>query len=271
MQRFSWSSGGRDDLFDVIRRVRNRWRLRVALRGTAVVLAAGLAAFLASSYGLEFFRFSPGSVIAFRVLTYLTLAGLVYWLLVRPLARAIPDERVALYLEEHDPSLQAAVLSALEETKRGERTGSPDYSPALVEKLIQTAVEHCRVLDWGAAVEREKIRHSSRYLVVASAATILAFILGPSYLRDGASALLAPTGSVKAASPYHIDVFPGDVTIARGSDPTITARLLGVRLGRRQPVHAYEPERAVRAGADDSAGRRGGGLRRVRDTPLRRA
>ena len=107
MLRTPWSTGSRDDLFDVIRRVRNRWRLRVLLRGTAVVAAAGLAAFLISSYGLEFFKFSSGSVIAFRVLTWLTLGGLMYWFLVRPLAHAIPDERVALYLEEHDPSLQA--------------------------------------------------------------------------------------------------------------------------------------------------------------------
>ena len=64
MLRNSWSSGGRDELFDVIRRVRNRWRTRVVLRGTAVVAAAGLAAFLLSSYGLEFFKFSAGAVIA---------------------------------------------------------------------------------------------------------------------------------------------------------------------------------------------------------------
>ena len=73
----SWSSssGGRHDLVDVIRRVRNRWRLRIALRGIAVLAAAGLGAFLISSYGLEVFKFSGGSVIAFRVLTYVALAG----------------------------------------------------------------------------------------------------------------------------------------------------------------------------------------------------
>ena len=231
MLRNSWSSGGGDDLFDVIRRVRNRWRMRVTVRGTAVVAAAGLAAFLLSSYGLEIFKFSAGSIVAFRVLTWLTLGGLVYWFLVRPLARAIPDERVALYLEEHDPTLQAAVMSALEEIKRGERSESPDYSPALVERLVQTAVEHCRGLDWGASVERDNLRRSSSYLLVVMAVALLAFILGPSYLRDGASALMAPTGSLEAASPYHIEVLPGDTTIARGSDPTITARLLGFDSG----------------------------------------
>ena len=48
------------------------------------MLAAGLAAFLASSYGLEFFRFSLGSVVAFRLLTWLTVAGLAFWYLVGP-------------------------------------------------------------------------------------------------------------------------------------------------------------------------------------------
>ena len=120
-----WSSGGPEDLVGVIRRVRNRWRVRIALRGLAVVLAAGLGAFLASSYGLEFFRFSSGSVVAFRLLTWLTVAGLAFWCLVRPLTRRVPDERVALYLEEHEPSLDASVLSALEETKRGPGPRAP--------------------------------------------------------------------------------------------------------------------------------------------------
>ena len=57
----SWSSsssGGRHDLVEVIRRVRNRWRLRIAMRGVAILAGAGLGAFLVSSYGLEVFKFS---------------------------------------------------------------------------------------------------------------------------------------------------------------------------------------------------------------------
>ena len=222
-----WSSGGPEDLAGVIRRVRNRWRVRIALRGLVIVLGAGLAAFLVSSYGLEFFRFSSGSVVAFRALTWLTLAGLAFWCLVRPLARRVPDERVALYLEEHEPSLDASVLSALEETKRGARPGSPDHSPALVERLVRTAVERCHDLDLGSAVERQKIRRSSSWLALVSAAALLAFVLGPSYLQHGAAALMAPGGDLDEASPYGIFVEPGDATIARGADLTVTAQLSG--------------------------------------------
>ena len=41
-------------------------------------------------------------------------AGLVFLGFVRPLRRRVTDGQVALYLEEKDPSLQAAILSAIE-------------------------------------------------------------------------------------------------------------------------------------------------------------
>jgi hypothetical protein len=252
-----WSSGAPDDLVGVIRRVRNRWRVRIALRGLAIVLAAGLAAFLVSSYGLEFFRFSAGSVIAFRALTWLTLAGLGFRYLFRPLARSVSDERVALYLEEHEPTLDATVLSALEETKRGARTGSPDYSPALVDRLVSSAVERCQDLDLGSAVEREKIRRSSSYLALVSAAALLTFFLAPSYLQHGAAALMVPAGSLDDASPYSIVVQPGDVTIARGADLTATAELLGFETNdvnlfmRSSPDAPWEPVPMIPQGALD--------------------
>ena len=98
MLTHTWSSSSRDDLFDVIRRVRNRWRLRVVLRGTAIVAAAGLTAFLTSSYGLEFFKFSAASVVVFRALTWLTLIGLVLLLLGREIFRILAFPLVFLFL-----------------------------------------------------------------------------------------------------------------------------------------------------------------------------
>ena len=53
-------TGDRNEVLRAVRHVRNRWRLRVALRGIAVLLAAALGTLLASSYGLELFKFDPG-------------------------------------------------------------------------------------------------------------------------------------------------------------------------------------------------------------------
>ena len=220
-------TGDREELLRVIRHVRNRWRLRVAVRGISVLVAAALGTFLASSYGLEFFRFSPDAIVAFRVITYLALLGFGWWLFVRPISRRVSDEQVALYLEEHEPSLQASVLSAVEESKKGDRAAQIDHSPQIVGRLIESAVAKVRDVDMGRTVEQQRLRRSSGLMGAAAVAAALLFVFGPDYLRHGISALLTPLRNVQAASPYAIEVFPGDATVARGADQTVTARLVG--------------------------------------------
>ena len=220
-------TGGRDEVLRVIRHVRNRWRLRVAVRGVSVLIAAALGTFLASSYGLEVFRFSPTSIVAFRIVTYVVLIAAGWWLFVRPVSRRVSDERVALYLEEHEPSLQAALLSAVEESKKENHAAAANHSPQIVRRLIESAVEKVRNADMGRNVEQRQLTHSSGLLAGAAACAVLLFVFGPDYLRHGISALLLPAGNVEAASPYRIDVLPGDATVARGADQTVTARLVG--------------------------------------------
>ena len=243
----------RQDLVRVIREVRNRWRLKLALRGLAVVLAVGVLAFLASAYGLEFFRFSPSSVIAFRLLTYAALAGLMIWFLVLPLTKRVSDERVALYLEEHEPSLEAAVLSALEESRKAETGPRPDLSPALIQRLVEVAVEQCRVIDSGRGVEQPSLRRSSGLLAGLAVVSMALFLFGPTYLRHGLSALAFPASPVEAASPYRIAVMPGDATIARGADQVVTASLIGFEaeevdlFTRSNPSVPFEPLPLIRS------------------------
>src|SRR5262249_18917245 len=50
---------------------------------------------------------------------------------------------------------------------------------------------------------------------------------GPAYLRHALSALLVVSRSVEAAAPYRIEVSPGNATVPRGADQTITAKLDG--------------------------------------------
>ena len=220
-------TGGREEILRAIRHVRNRWRLRVAVRGITVLVAAALGTFLVSSYGLELFRFSSGAIVTFRVLTYLSLILCGWWLFVRPVSRRVSDEQVALYLEEHEPSLQAAVLSAVEESKKDHVAAGAQHSPELVRRLIESAVAKVRDIDMGRSVERPQLQRSSGLLALAGVAAILLFVFGPAYLRHGVIALLTPMGSVEAASPYQIEVAPGDMTVARGSDQAVTARLIG--------------------------------------------
>ena len=220
-------TGERDELLRAIRHVRSRWRLRVGLRSVAVLVAATLGTLLASSYGLELLKFSPAAIIGFRVVTYVTLLAAGWWFFIRPISRRVSDEQVALYLEEHEPSLQAAVLSAVEEARKGKRERAADHSPELVHRLIETAAERVRDVDMGRSVEQQQLQRSSGMLIAAGLAAVLLFVFGPAYLRHGLSALLTPMADVEASSPYQIEVLPGDATIARGADQTVTARLIG--------------------------------------------
>lgn len=244
------------ELVQVIRRVRSRWRLKLVLRGAAIVLGVGLAAFLVSAYGMERAGFSAGAITTFRIATYGVLAVLATLYLVVPLLRRVSDERVALYLEENEPTLEEALLSALEMKDgilEGERS---DLSPALIERLIETAVARCRSVDGGRRVERRSLSRASGVLSGLAVAALLVFLLGPAYVRHGATALLFPFRSADAANPYSIGVEPGDVTIARGADQIVTARLQGFTGGNADVMmrsgSASEFERLPMIAAADS-------------------
>src|SRR3954462_8546542 len=128
----------RTELVDVIRRVRNRWRGRLALRGAVVVAAGTVLALLLSASGLESVRFSAPAIITFRIIIVAVFVGLMFYGLVWPLRRRVTDAQVAMYLEECDPSLEAAIISAVEVTS-GNGAASP--YPRLVEKLVEQAID----------------------------------------------------------------------------------------------------------------------------------
>src|SRR6187401_3843691 len=125
------------DLLGIIAEVRRRWRLKLALRGVVRALAILVAFFLIAAFLMQWDRFSPLSIVLARVALAVTLATSVYWFLVRPLRQRVSDEQVALYLEEHEPTLQATLLSAVEAS----RAGATVESETLVRKVVEQAIE----------------------------------------------------------------------------------------------------------------------------------
>jgi hypothetical protein len=237
------SRSTREELVRVIRSVRWRWRLRVLLRGAAIVTAAGVAVFLISAFGMDRLKFNPGSILAFRVFAYGALLVLLARYLALPLLKRVSDERVALYLEEKEPTLEARLLSAVEFGRdEGERSGS--YSPALVERLVQTAVEKCEGIEFGRKVERESLRRSSGLLAGSTIAALAAVLLAPSFVRH-ATPFLLPWNGATPENPYSIEVVPGNARVARGAELKIIARL--------QNFETDEVGIAVQRGAGEGA------------------
>ena len=48
-----------NDLVGVIRDVRRRWRLKLAMRGAAAAVTLAIVALLAAAFGLQTLRFTP--------------------------------------------------------------------------------------------------------------------------------------------------------------------------------------------------------------------
>jgi hypothetical protein len=201
--------------------VRRRWRTRLLVRGLLQVLVAGVLAIVAASMALEMFRFSPQAVWAVRGVMLGLLGVAAWWGVVRPFRRQASDAQVALYLEEHEPSLNSALLTAL----------SPPaelaVSPRLRAGLLAAVDEALSRIDQGRRIDRGPLQRWSLATALVSGAAIALLVFGPALLRQTLSALLVWTGGVEAASPYRITVTPGDARVPQGSDQTVRATLDG--------------------------------------------
>lgn len=215
--------GSWDTLSDVIRQVRSRWRLRLLLHGLTIVVGGGLVAFLLGAWIMRLFHFATPAVVAARLLTYATLAALVTRYMVFPLRRRPSDAQVALYLEEHEPSLDAVVVSAVETKGRD----LPPFmrSQRLVDRLVEMATARVRTIDNGARIETREMTTSLLALLGMAIVGALILGMGPEFLRTGARLLAAPRA--RADQRVFIAVQPGDAKVSRHGDQAIRARLQG--------------------------------------------
>src|SRR5947207_10759359 len=99
--------------------------------------------------------------------------------------RQVTDTQVAMYLEENDPTLEAAILSAIEATSGS--AIAQDHSPHLVDKLVEQAIQQCRDAMSGHHVDRRGVKRHAMTLGGVAIAALLLVILGPAYLRHGLS------------------------------------------------------------------------------------
>ncbi len=213
-----------------LRRVRARYSLRVLFRGLAILAGGALLGVALSAYGLDAFRYSRGAVLSIRALLYVWIAVLVARFVVRPLWRSrrlASDAAMARYIEEHEPSLDAALRSAVD--VGAQETGAEDHkSAALQAQLVDNVVMRLEAFDLPRQVDRPEIKQAAIALGAAVAAGVAFFFLAPAFIQAAFPYLLDPfSHSGRRATPYAVSVSPGNDTIARGSDQEITAQLTG--------------------------------------------
>lgn len=210
--------------------------------GASIVVATVALSIWISSFVIERLRFSATSVGWGRLTVASLVAVALFRFVVYPLVRRVSDARLALYLEERVPSLDGAVISAVEVHARP--ADEVSRSPLLTRGLVSDAVRRLRTLPEVPTIEQSQTRRALIALGLLLVATTSFFLLGPDYLRQGSRLLLVPWQTTGIAPVYSIEVTPGDLTVARGSDVQIDATLNGFR--------AELVEVAIRRGTDDT-------------------
>ncbi len=199
-------SGGtaRQELVNVIRQVRSRWRMQApaARRRHRPRRRAGrrLPSPPSASRPTSSARRRSSASASASSSAFALLLGL--WL-VRPIGRRVTDLQVALYVEEHEPSLQAAILSAV------------DIGAASEAGTSRRAAGHRRQA--GRAGRREvpddRGRQGGRPRVACGVTPwrsaliagigALLLVIGPEFLRQGASALLVAVDERRSRQPVR--------------------------------------------------------------------
>ncbi len=152
-------SADRGRLESVVSGVRNRWRIKHALRGATITVAAGFAALAISAYATRALHYGDASLWVFRLLSLAAIVACATRFIVTPLRAAPRDAQVALYIEEHERSLDGSVLTAVDVHASA---AAVSRSPVLVERLVRSALDRIRRVDDGRAVDADDLqRHRS--------------------------------------------------------------------------------------------------------------
>ena len=219
-------------LLGVVRGVRNRYRAKRALLGAAIAVGASWAVLLVASYAMSVLKYADAAVLTTRVLAVVAIVGIIARFVVRPLLPKFRDDQVALYLEEHEKSLRATVITAVEMQSAPHHQSSGLRSPAIVERLTRSALERVHKAGDGRAIDAGELKLNGGVLAAVMAGVILFTMFGPQVLRHGLRLIATPWSTAEPVSLFSIAVDPGNATIAKGGDELIEARLRGFQSDR---------------------------------------
>ena len=105
-----------DRVAGIIQLVRRRWRLRHVLVGLGIVVGLTVLAIWLAAMAMDRAGFSEASITWARVVVSIVMIGVTARWIAWPMVRRLTDGRVALYAEERIPSLDGALMSAVEAT-----------------------------------------------------------------------------------------------------------------------------------------------------------
>jgi hypothetical protein len=205
--------------------VRRAWKRAAALAGLAVVFMEGIGILTVLLFFDWLYRPQP---VARLGLWTLAMAGLAYFVVrhvIAPLLRKIPDEQVALYIEEHRAELDGVMITAAEFGAKRDRTpGQAELIDAVVDQAtargaktaLNRVVDFSRLRKYGVGAVVGALAYlMASYFFPDSFGHHVGRVLNPwrSTVEDMAN--LPPVEVIKPPIRFTLD--KGDTSLQRGT------------------------------------------------------
>jgi len=181
-------------------KVRRAWKRTAALSGLFMVLVESAAVF-----GLlllfNFFYVHPTARLGALILTGAAVCVLMWRHMIAPLLRRIPDEQVALYVEEHRREFEGSLMTAAE---FGRRSGFLPAQAGMVSAAVRAATTRAERSTPARVVDPSRLWKYGVVAVILAAGYAVSFLSSPEVREHASMAILwwrSPERPSRLSSP----------------------------------------------------------------------
>jgi hypothetical protein len=205
----------------LIKQVRSRLRVRIALKGMAIELSATIASLILASIAASQLTQHSAALAVLRAWPFAVALTSAWLFIIKPLTAKVPDVQIARLIEEKY-RLKDALVTAVEFS---ETAGAA--SPAIITRLLKGTDKLVRSIRPDEVTDPRRTLAYTLSSVLSLLTLIVLLTAGPPSISGGMSVLYWPSGDSAQASTTFINVSPGNARVPRGSDQKIKAALNG--------------------------------------------
>ena len=207
----------RRQLTTYIEQLQRRLRVRIFLRGVAILALSALVTTVVLVLITNMVAFSHASLASARVILYLVIACCIAFACALPLLR-LDRRRSAWEAESVVPDFEQRLVTLAER--------SDDRDP-FAELLAADTLKIVQKTDVTHIVPNKELMISLGMALASLGVLIWMILAGPGYLGYGAALLWA--GNAGAAPLYELRVMPGNSAVRRNSDQLISVQPRGIQ------------------------------------------
>src|SRR5437016_5105974 len=217
-----------EELLRKIALVRGRWKAFLWFRGLAWILGVMVVSLLIGLVLANSTSISGWTITLLRLGLIAAVVLTIFKALVLPLRRTPTDTQIARFIEEKNPGLEDRLVSAVEAIHK-----SKTEQVAFVHLLIKDTLERTKHVRFGDQVNKRKFSTFAALTAAFAIALVVSLYISSLFFPVGSAKLLAGLLKPPNVDAYSLNITPGDITVARGSDVTLQAVAMG-----------FDPQRA---------------------------